>query len=234
MVEHFRLSELAALVARALAAMPYDGQPSGRVREVPDARTIRYYTTLGLLDRPLTMQGRTAFYGKRHVLQLVAIKRLQARGLTLVEIQRHLLGADDRKLARWAALPSGFWEQAVASLPAGVAPSPDELLAADAPSQPPPGVPGEELRRPRRAFWAAAPEVAAAECSVHEPSGDGRGFLPRPAVVVTLGEGVSLVIDGEWAVGCDSAAWGAIEPEVRGLVAALQRAGIVEGRTDGR
>src|SRR5207244_1724793 len=81
----------------------YPGQPSGRVREVPDRRTVRYYTTLGLIDRPAEVRGRTALYSTRHLLQLVAIKRLQARGLPLAEIQSRLVGQTDaalRELAR--------------------------------------------------------------------------------------------------------------------------------------
>ena len=35
----------------------YDGPPNGRVRDVPDRRTIRYYTTIGLLDRPAEVSG---------------------------------------------------------------------------------------------------------------------------------------------------------------------------------
>src|SRR5690348_15034744 len=70
------LDELSARVALALADH-YEGQASARVRDVPDVRTIRYYTTLGLIDRPAALRGRTALYGRRHLLQLVAIKRLQ-------------------------------------------------------------------------------------------------------------------------------------------------------------
>src|SRR5262249_33767362 len=76
------IDDLSARVAEALSA-GYAGVRSGRVRNVPDCRTIRYYTTLGLLDRPAVMRGRTALYGPRHLLQLVAIKRLQAQGLSL-------------------------------------------------------------------------------------------------------------------------------------------------------
>jgi DNA-binding transcriptional MerR regulator len=73
------------------------------VRDVPDLRTIRYYTTLGLLDRPAAMRGRTALYGARHVLQLVAIKRLQARGLSLAAVQERVVGLSDLALKRLAA-----------------------------------------------------------------------------------------------------------------------------------
>jgi DNA-binding transcriptional MerR regulator len=98
------LDELSDAVARALA-VGYDGQASGRVRDVPDRRTIRYYTTLGLIDRPAAMRGRTALYGRRHLLQLVSIKRLQAQGLALAEVQARLLGRTDAELAEVARLP---------------------------------------------------------------------------------------------------------------------------------
>ncbi len=97
------LDELSAQVALALAN-GYVGQASGRVRDVPDARTIRYYTTLGLIDRPAELRGRTALYGRRHLLQLVAIKRLQANGSALAEVQARLLGATDVVLARIARI----------------------------------------------------------------------------------------------------------------------------------
>ena len=100
------LDELAERVDAALA-VDYPGQPSGRVRDVPDRRAIRWYTTIGLIDRPVAHRGRTALYGPRHLLQLVAVKRLQARGLPLVAIQQELAGATDTQLARVARLPEG-------------------------------------------------------------------------------------------------------------------------------
>jgi DNA-binding transcriptional MerR regulator len=103
-MENWTIEELAERVADALAAS-YRGQPSARVREVPDRRTIRWYTTTGLVDRPAAMRGRTALYNRRHLLQLVAIKRLQAQGRSLADIQEQLLNADDRTLEDVAALP---------------------------------------------------------------------------------------------------------------------------------
>src|SRR5437868_8074220 len=97
------LDELSARLCLALAvAAP--GAPNGRVRELPDRRTIRYYTTLGLIDRPAVLRGRTALYGRRHLLQLVAIKRLQARGVALAELQQQLLGVTDAHLTRLAQI----------------------------------------------------------------------------------------------------------------------------------
>jgi DNA-binding transcriptional MerR regulator len=101
------LAELAALAAQALA----DAQvraANGRVTGMPDGRLIRWYTTIGLLDRPAIGPGRVARYGPRHLLQLVAIKRLQAQGMPLAEIQQRLAGATDDQLRQAAALPEGF------------------------------------------------------------------------------------------------------------------------------
>jgi len=99
------IDELGVKTAEALA-IDYDGPPNDRVRDVPDRRTIRYYTTLGLIDRAAEMRGRTAYYGPRHLLQLVAIKRLQASGLSLAEVQRQLLGLTDARLADIAKVPA--------------------------------------------------------------------------------------------------------------------------------
>jgi DNA-binding transcriptional MerR regulator len=103
--QRWDLDELAERVDAALA-VDYHGQPSGRVRAVPDRRAIRWYTTIGLIDRPVAYRGRTALYGPRHLLQLVAVKRLQAKGLPLVAIQQELAGATDTQLARVAHLPA--------------------------------------------------------------------------------------------------------------------------------
>ena len=146
------LDELAERVETALA-VDYRGQSSGRVRAVPDRRAIRWYTTIGLIDRPAAHRGRTALYGPRHLLQLVAVKRLQARGLPLVSIQQELAGATDTQLAR------------VARLPAGVAAGPVFGAAPAAAASGGDGLAGEGVaRRPP----AAATRAAAA---VHGPAG---------------------------------------------------------------
>src|SRR5919107_6293151 len=121
------LDELVERVGDALEA-EYSGAPNGRVRDLPDRRAVRWYTTTGLVDRPLGMRGRTALYGPRHLLQLVALKRRQADGRTLAEIQAELAGASDAALA-------------------GVARVPDALLAADGPA------PDDGPVRAR--FWAS-------------------------------------------------------------------------------
>jgi DNA-binding transcriptional MerR regulator len=100
------LDELTGLVESALA-VDYPGAPTGRVRDVPDQRAIRWYVTRGLVDRPVASRGRVALYGRRHLLQLVAIKRRQAEGRSLADIQAELAGATDDTLAAVARLTAG-------------------------------------------------------------------------------------------------------------------------------
>ena len=66
----WRIEELRQWTAKSLELAPLAGQSSGRVRDVPDVRTIRYYTTIGLIDRADEIRGRTAFYGPKHLRQL--------------------------------------------------------------------------------------------------------------------------------------------------------------------
>ena len=92
------LEELSIEVARLLEEKALlAAQADGRVAAAPDARTVRYYGTLGLVDRPSIVE-REARYGRRHVLQLVAVKALQARGLPLAEIQARLYGRSNSEL----------------------------------------------------------------------------------------------------------------------------------------
>jgi DNA-binding transcriptional MerR regulator len=99
---HWSLSELSQEAARMLSqAGLLSAQGDGRVSAAPDARTVRYYTTLGLLDRP-ALQGRDARYGRKHLLQLVAVKALQTGGQNLADIQQRLYGRTEAELARIA------------------------------------------------------------------------------------------------------------------------------------
>jgi hypothetical protein len=100
------IDELAQRVADVLTGDGYPGAPNGRVRDVPDPRAIRWYATIGLVDRPSSVRGRAARYGDRHLLQVVAIKRLQARGRSLAEIQAELAGATETTLRTVAQLPA--------------------------------------------------------------------------------------------------------------------------------
>lgn len=92
------LDELAQEVAGLIKVLGLQGaQSDQRVSAAPDARTIRYYTTLGLLDRP-QMEGRQARYGRKHVLQLLAIKGMQGLMMPLSQIQSKLYGLNITEL----------------------------------------------------------------------------------------------------------------------------------------
>ena len=87
------------------AARRASARANGRVRDVPNERLVRWYVTVGLVDPPLSRRGRVARYGRRHLLQLVAVKRRQAEGRSLAEIQAELAGATDEALAAVARVP---------------------------------------------------------------------------------------------------------------------------------
>jgi DNA-binding transcriptional MerR regulator len=130
----------------------YAGAANGRIRNVPDQRTIRYYTTIGLLDRPAEIRGRTALYSRRHLRQLVVIKRLQARGLTLSAIQQQLLGMSDAALCRLAKLPEGVETANGPALASGPA---------------------------RESFWMATPAELSREGSENQERDSGERAIER-------------------------------------------------------
>lgn len=101
MAETWTLPELVAAAAARIAALP--APKNGQVRAVPDERTVRYYGTLGLVDKP-ALQGRTAYYGPRHLAQVIAIKRLQSAGRSLAEIQALWPTLDDATLRRMSGV----------------------------------------------------------------------------------------------------------------------------------
>jgi DNA-binding transcriptional MerR regulator len=96
--QELTLEELSQEVDRLLREKGIQGGHSDhRISSVPDARTIRYYATLGLLDRPLIV-GRQARYGELHVMQLLVIKALQVAGMPLAEIQKRIYGRSFQEL----------------------------------------------------------------------------------------------------------------------------------------
>lgn len=91
------LDELVGAARDVLSRVDADSSDE-RVATYPDARTVRYYQTLGLLDRPTRYDGRRAIYRFRHLLQVVAVKLLQSAGLSLAQAQRSLHGATEERL----------------------------------------------------------------------------------------------------------------------------------------
>ena len=67
-----------------------------RLGEEISPRTVRLYATQGLIDRP-GRDGRSAVYGRRHLLQLLLVRSLARRGLSLAAIAP-LIGLPDQEL----------------------------------------------------------------------------------------------------------------------------------------
>lgn len=131
----YTLDELVTAVGAQIAAAGLDRQTNGQVSAFPDRRTLRYYTTIGLMDRPDAVRDRQAIYREHHVAQAVAVKRLQATGLALAAIQNRLAGlpmtsieeiasgvsspaTEDAAVAGNGDGPRGrFWAQALSPAP---------------------------------------------------------------------------------------------------------------------
>ncbi|MGV9374998.1 helix-turn-helix domain-containing protein [Nonomuraea sp. NPDC003707] len=201
------LAERAALALRASS----DGASSGngRVRDVPGERLIRWYTTIGLVDPPLTRRGRIAQYGRRHLLQLVAVKRLQAAGHSIAQIQAALAGATDRMLETAAGAGTPPMTGAVrdrvgpgpGEAPDGAHPAAGARPGSGAAERGATGAGGDARARGdevpvRERFWAERPGKGSVRAPkvAHQPTGLGG---PGGAVVVgvRLGDGVRLVLD---------------------------------------
>jgi DNA-binding transcriptional MerR regulator len=205
------IDELAAAVGDALAE-GYDGAPNGRVRDVPDRRTIRYYTTLGLIDRPAEMRGRTALYSRRHLLQLVAIKKLQAQGRSLAELQRTLAGQTDQALARLAGLDA------------------EGPGSSERP---------EPTRRTERAFWRQVPEPGQPGAE-DESRGDrdppigsqqGEDVNPQTLQGIPLVKGVTLLLASSRPL--DGHDLEAIRKAAAALIRTLNRRQLIPAREEG-
>ena len=137
MADSWTLADLVAEAASWIATLP--PPKNGQVRAVPDERTVRYYAALGLLDRPSEMRGRTAIYGKRHLAQVIAIKRLQSAGHSLADIQGMWPTLDDLTLgrltgvtlpARARAVVKEFWKREPQAAPKAALASAVEAPAA--------------------------------------------------------------------------------------------------------
>jgi DNA-binding transcriptional MerR regulator len=85
--------EAARLVSRFVPR-----QERQSVSLVPDERTVRYYSTEGLLAPPEGKQGLNSVYGYQHLLQLLVIKRLQAEHLPIRKIKELVEGKSEREL----------------------------------------------------------------------------------------------------------------------------------------
>lgn len=119
---------------------------SNRIQWKPNGRQIRYYTTLGLLDKPFGGRGTGATYGPKHLLQLIAIKRLQHQGMKLADIQPVINGLSKEKLSELL----GFSQDWLAQL--------EELTDTEP----------EDTTRRDSEFWSVIPEIPKQQTPIHE------------------------------------------------------------------
>jgi DNA-binding transcriptional MerR regulator len=88
--------DLEGLCARAEAitgpGVTQGAETDARLAPRIDPRTVRYWQSLGLVDRPASYEGRRATFGYRHLLQVVAVRLLQRQGSSLAQIQQALAG----------------------------------------------------------------------------------------------------------------------------------------------
>jgi hypothetical protein len=204
----YTIAELADASAAALDALGIAAR-NGQVRDRPDVRTIRYYGTLSLIDPPAEMTGRTARYGGRHLLQVLAVKAAQARGDSLADAQRTLVGASDEELR--SAIGPG--------LPAALAAVPSPVRAAA-----PPGADGS--REAAHPFWRTSPAPPTAPVPAAEPVAEVPEMAPRPFVAVPLDAGATLLIEGTVIGAIDTAA---LRAAAGPLLAYLTEAGLLPG-----
>ena len=142
----WRLRELAGLAGAILertGVTPVSSAASTK----PSERTIRFYVSRGLVNRP-DGRGTSATYSYRHLLQVLAIKLRQMEGATL-----------DRLATEFRDIPGDVLEHRVATALGPSLPAPDDLTPqAPVPSSPPGAVsqdgrgpsdsrPGKGLRR---------------------------------------------------------------------------------------
>jgi DNA-binding transcriptional MerR regulator len=77
-----------------------------RLGEEITPRTVRLYATEGLIDRP-GKDGRRAVYGQRHLLQLLLVRSLARRGLSLSAIAPLVVCSDQDLQEQWQQLDDG-------------------------------------------------------------------------------------------------------------------------------
>jgi DNA-binding transcriptional MerR regulator len=75
-------------------------QKSGAVAPYPNERTIRYYLAEGILPPAAYNEGAASVFTYRHLITLVAIKRLQSQGLPIKIIRRVVGGRTTAELEK--------------------------------------------------------------------------------------------------------------------------------------
>lgn len=105
-LQDLRIDELVATATELLRLLNLR-QRRYKVAEYPDARTVRYYISRGLVDKPLGKSGPAARYGYRHLLQLLVVKCLQTQYLPIRKIAEMVKELDNAGLEQLLEEASG-------------------------------------------------------------------------------------------------------------------------------
>jgi DNA-binding transcriptional MerR regulator len=81
-----------------------------RLKDEVNARLVRHYTTTGLLSPPVRV-GRDARYSRVHLLNLLALRRLMADGLSGRALSAALTGRSEGELAELAGQGSAWLDR---------------------------------------------------------------------------------------------------------------------------
>lgn len=202
------LKELQERVEAAII-LDYDPPMNRQASSIPNERALRYYTTIGLLERPIEMRGRTALYNWRHLLQVVAIKRLQTQGLSLVDIQQRISGRPDSALAAIARLPE--------------VPSGDDLELGIQPKEDK----KEELNRRDQAFWRLS--GGGLTDTLTQPEADASSHRSKELQCLQLHRDLMLIWNGSAGGSHDLAA---LKQAAKPFVEEMIRRGILSEMSD--
>lgn len=153
------VAELAQEAARILAESGV-AQARGTVTELPDERMVRYYLTEGLIPPADEKQGTASVFGFRHLLQLLAVKKLQAEHLPIRAIREVVTGKTERQLEK---LLGAEQERGAGHSAKGEALGYLESLLMKGPPTPGASAPAPSLPPPSRLVAAAAPSTSPRE-----------------------------------------------------------------------
>lgn len=97
-----KVDQLLAEANRRIDDLEIDVPANSRGGRYVDLRTFRFYRSQKLIDPPDEKDGTSGLYGELHLLQLLAIKTLQANWVPINEIRRRLENASHNELRQIA------------------------------------------------------------------------------------------------------------------------------------
>lgn len=95
--EPFSAEELLAQ-ARKFIPLLIPEIPDRRIKDLPGERTLRYYLSRGIISPPSGKKGVRSYFKKIHLLQILAVKKLQFQGFNLKKIGEILRGLEEREI----------------------------------------------------------------------------------------------------------------------------------------